>query len=182
MNEIWKDVPGLTGRYQASTLGRIKSLSRKVNTWNGYKTIPECILKPGIGPGGYAHVRIDGKCVSVHRLVAKTFLPPPGDNETQVNHIDENKTNNRVDNLMWCTPKQNIRWGTALERRAKSQRESGCQINNKGTSRPVLCVTTGVEYPSIMEGSRQTGADTSTIIRVCKGKLHTTKGLKWRYL
>lgn len=181
MNEIWCDIPGLEGRYQASTLGRIKSLSRRVNTWNGYKTIPECILRAGVGPNGYEHVRIDGKCKSVHRLVAQTFILNPG-NAPQVNHLDENKRNNAVDNLEWCSAKKNVRWGTSLERRAATQRALGHQLNNKGTSRPVLCLSTDVVYPSISEAARVTGTDLSCIVKACKGKTCTAGGLKWRYV
>lgn len=181
MNEVWRDIPGLEGRYQASTLGRIKSLSRRVNTWNGYKTIPECVLRAGVGPNGYEHVRIDEKCRSVHRLVAQTFISNPN-NEPQINHLDENKRNNAVNNLEWCSAKKNVGWGTCIKRRAATQRALGHQLNNKGTSKPVLCLSTGISYPSINEAARATGTDPSDIVKVCKGKACTAGGLKWRYI
>lgn len=182
MIEIWRDIPGLEGRYQASTLGRIKSLSRRVNTWNAYKTIPECILTGCVGANGYEQVRINGRSRSVHRLVALTFITPPSKECTQVNHIDENKSNNVVTNLEWCTPKYNINWGTSLARRSEKQKSSGCQLNNSGTSLPVICVDTGETFLSIAEASRKTGIDGSSIAKCCKGRYLTTYNLTWRYL
>ena len=182
MIEIWRDIPGLEGRYQASTLGRIKSLSRRVNTWNAHKTIPECILKDAVGTSGYKQVRIDGRSKSVHRLIALTFIPIPNPNCTQVNHLDEDKTNNSVKNLEWCTPKHNINWGTSLVRRSKTQRNKGSQLNNRGTSRPVICVDNGATFLSIADASRKTGIDGSSISQCCKGRRPITHGLRWRYL
>lgn len=180
MCETWKDIPGLEGRYQASTLGRIKSLSRRVKTWNAHKTIPECVLKPAVAPNGYLHVRIDGRTKDVHRLVAQTFIPNP-QNKPQVNHKNENKQDNSVLNLEWCTPKENINFGTCLSRRAKTQRDTGCQLNNRSTSKPVLCITTGESFPSINEASRVYGLDCSAITKCCKGKIVNTKKTQWRY-
>ena len=120
--EIWKDIQGYEGLYQISNLGRVKSLERIIITNNGItKKISEKILKPYLKGNGYYNIvlRKDSKtkCYFVHRLVAKEFIPNP-DNLPQVNHKDENKLNNNVDNLEWCTSKYNNNYGTHNERHA----------------------------------------------------------------
>lgn len=107
--EIWKDITGYEGKYQVSSFGRVKSLSRTVNTWNAYKTLPERILTVG-NNHGYQSVRLysDGasKMFNVHRLVALAFLERPM-NAQQVDHINGIKNDNRVINLRWVTAKEN---------------------------------------------------------------------------
>ena len=114
--EVWKDIPKFEGLYQASNLGRIKSLPKLVN--NRFKDISkaERILKPSKGKNGYLRVVLmkDGikKYCLVHRLIAKTFLPNNLKLE-QVNHKNEIKTDNRVENLEWCTVSYNKRYSVA---------------------------------------------------------------------
>lgn len=109
-SEIWKDIPGYEGRYQASSLGRIKSLSRTVKTWNGHKSIPECVLKLRKRNGYLAW-----KNKSVHRLIALTFLTKP-EHKDFVNHKNGSREDNRADNLEWVTLEENARhaWATGL--------------------------------------------------------------------
>ena len=107
MKEIWKDIKGYEGIYQVSNFGRIKSSYTKR------------ILKGGKNKAGYLLVGLYKQGVlsrkSIHRLVAEAFIPNP-DNKPEVNHIDENKTNNMVSNLEWMTAKENINHGTRNER------------------------------------------------------------------
>lgn len=114
MGEIWKDIEGYEGLYQISSIGRIKALSKKVGRGRQYQ-VAEKILKPQITPNGYLrlHLNKDGKrkYYSVHRLVAIAFIHNPN-NYPQINHKDENKTNNNVINLEWCTPEYNANYGT----------------------------------------------------------------------
>ena len=106
-NEEWRDVVGWEGLYQVSNLGRVKSLSRSIVYKDGreYK-YPSKIIKNQKVSTGYRSVtlyRVNGKKqYSVHRLVAETFIPNPN-KYLEVNHKDENKHNNCVSNLEWCT-------------------------------------------------------------------------------
>lgn len=111
MEEIWKDIKGYEGKYQVSNLGRIKVLN--------YKRSGQEHIMATKNNKGYCEIRLakDGKRKDfiVHRLVAQAFIPNPN-NLPQVNHIDENKTNNCVNNLEWCTQAYNNSYGTRLER------------------------------------------------------------------
>lgn len=106
--EIWKDIPGYENRYQASNLGRIKSL-------NYHRENREMIMKQTIGKSGYKRLMLyDGikrKSYRVNRIIAITFIPNPL-NLPHVNHKDENKYNNCVSNLEWCTARYNSNYGT----------------------------------------------------------------------
>jgi hypothetical protein len=112
--EIWKDVPGYEGNYQASDLGRVRSLDKKVRNINGYFIRNGQLLKPGIAKIGYEIVvlSINGKKKSflVHQLVAMAFLnhKPNGYNGLIVDHIDNNKLNNNVNNLQLVTVRHNV--------------------------------------------------------------------------
>lgn len=181
MKEIWKDIDGYEGLYQVSNLGRIKSLPKQ----DGFHFLKEKIKTLFLKRNGYLMVSLSikgiGKQNLVHRIVAKAFIPNP-ENLPQVNHKDENKLNNRVDNLEWCTAKYNMNYGTCLERRAKTQRESGCQINNKGSSTPIICIENNVIYPSIREAERKLHLDGSCISKVCRGLRKRAGGFTFAYI
>lgn len=100
MEEIWKDIKGYEGLYQVSNLGRVKSLNYRRMGFSK-------ILIPGAGGRGYACVSLYGRSVKIHRLVAETFIPNPNKFKC-VNHINGIKTDNRVENLEWCTQKYNV--------------------------------------------------------------------------
>ncbi len=118
MNEIWKSIEGYEGLYEVSNLGNVRSLN-----WHLTGTIR--VLKPRQNGYGYLSVILykNGKMKKfyVHRLVASAFLPNP-QNLPQVNHKDENKTNNSIENLEWCSCKDNINFGTGIKRRAEARR------------------------------------------------------------
>lgn len=123
MKEVWKDIPKYKGVYQVSNLGRVKSLDRIVIDKNGRKRLCKGkILKNNIYINGYLYVRLcdkeKNKQFQVHRLVAQAFIPNPN-NLPEVNHKDEDKTNNKVSNLEWCTSKYNCNYGTRNKRNSK---------------------------------------------------------------
>ena len=133
-------------------------------------------LKPRTNGDGYLRVNLysNGRrvCKLVHRLVAVAFVDN-SDNKPQVNHKDEDKTNNYSENLEWCDAKYNNNYGTHTERAAKSL------TNHKAFSVPVVCLETGVVYPSSEEASRQTGINRGNISSCLNGKRKTAGGYHW---
>ena len=113
IKETWKDIKGYEGRYQVSDIGRVKSLERRFVDKRGYKrTIRGQILRPSTEKDGYLQVYLykgdsdKGKNFFVHRLVCKSFHENPK-NKPEVNHINEDKLDNRACNLEWVTRKEN---------------------------------------------------------------------------
>lgn len=175
MEEIWKPIEGYDGRYEISTLGRIKSYVQ--DTKNGKIKIGN------VGKKGYlSYLLYDSngnkKWYKMHRLVAEAFIDNP-DNLPQVNHKDEDKQNNCVDNLEWCTNKYNSTYGTKLDRVAQANR--CCPT----TSKKVYSVDEdgNIEYfDSIGDAGRRTGNHHANIVSVLKGKRNHCGNRKWFYL
>lgn len=159
--EIWQDIPQYEGKYQASTLGRIKSL-------NYHRTGKEKVLKQDDSGTGYLKVDLQ-PTKEVHSLVAKTWLPSRGLDQTDVNHKDENKHNNRVENLEWCTKAYNNKYGTRLKKVSKVV----LQFDKQGNFI--------AEYPSTAEAARQTGIYQASICACCNGKRKSAGGFVWKY-
>ena len=161
--EVWKNIEGYEKLYQISNFGRVKSL-------NYNRTGKEKILKPSKDKDGYLHVGLckngKAKFFRVHRLVCSAFLENP-ENLPQVNHKDENKENNHVDNLEWVSPKENINYGT----------------RNEKMSKPIIQYTKeGVfirEWVSTITASKQ--LKIHHISECCKGKRKTCGGFLWKY-
>ena len=111
MKEIWRDIKGYEGLYQASNLGNIRSLDRKDGRGFNRKGF---VMSPIPAKTGYLNIHLSkqgkGKTFQIHRLVAEAFLPNP-ENLQIINHKDENPQNNVVDNLEWCTYKYNSNYG-----------------------------------------------------------------------
>ena len=109
MNEIWKPIEGYEGVYEVSNLGRVRSLTRIDSRGRLREGV---VLKPCYDSRrNYLHVNLRGKPCNIHRLVAKTFISNPHD-YAEINHKDEDKTNNCVENLEWCTHKYNNNYGS----------------------------------------------------------------------
>lgn len=184
--EIWKDIPGYVGLYQVSTLGNVRSIVVSMGR-------RKRILSPGKTKWGYLQVSladVNGvkKHVSVHRAVCLAFIPIPenlrpylGTRYLQVNHKDEDKLNNRVENLEWCTPKYNTNYGSVLQKRLNTKNKNGSigsfvkvnQLAEDGT----LIKT----WDSMVEAASALNIHRSQICQCCKGKLHTVGGFKWEY-
>jgi len=111
--EIWKDVLNYEGLYQVSNLGRVKSLKRKVRHFSGERLVLERILKGGVNDKGYILVNLGKKgtkkVFAVHKLVAIAFLNhKPCGYKLVVDHIDNNKLNNKLENLQIITQQENV--------------------------------------------------------------------------
>jgi hypothetical protein len=166
---MWKDIKGYEGLYVVNERGEIKALKRKVKKGNSYVTKPEVYLKLKENEKGYLKVRLSkngkAKTYRVHRIVAEAFLENPN-NYKEVNHIDENKTNNNVNNLEWCTREQNIEHSI----------KSGSFI-----IRPVIQYDLQgniiKRYKSVSEAERETGIFKTHISKCVLGRYgHKTAG------
>ena len=179
MKEEWKDIKGYEGKYQVSNLGRVYSFYKK-----------DC-LKPG-NSNGYFYIDLCKNGVSksfrLHRLVALHFIPNPN-NYKEVNHKDEDKTNNKVENLEWCTREYNLNYGTRNKR--QSEKLKGQYKGSKHPqARKVQCITTGKKFNTVKEAAEfYCIYDGTHISACCKGKLKsagkhpiTGEKLVWRYL
>ena len=171
--EKWKDIKGYEGLYQISSFGRIKTVPHWQTYSNGDKHFyKERIRVPGVGPTGYLSIRLGskGREAGVHRLVAETFIPRvPGKND--VNHIDGDKSNNRVDNLEWVDRKENMR-----HCRKVLKKETG------KAKVPVLCIETGETFESLSEASETKDVNLAHLCQVVNGHRHTAGGRHWRRL
>ena len=180
--EIWKDIKDYENLYQGSNWGRVKSLDRWVKDTNGsLRFYKGRILKPGTNTCGYLQVSLykngKEKIFYVHRLVAEAFIPNPN-NLPEVNHRDENKQNNSVENLEWCDRLYNVRYGTGIERQKKKQ------LNNIKTSKTVVQYTLDGkfirEWKSTAECGRN-GYNQRHVSECCKGKIKKHKNFIWKY-
>lgn len=171
MSEIWKDVPQYEGLYQVSNTGKVKSLSHytRNNVKGGKRLTNGKVLSQYKMPNGYLQVQLSKnesrKKYYVHRLVANAFLK----NEqglSDVNHIDGDKNNNSIENLEWCSHKDN----------------QVHMVDNGLTrkSKPVMCIETGMVYRSMTEAEKQTGIDRHSIKESCESD-EGYRGFHWRY-
>jgi len=168
--EIWKDIPGYEGRYQASSLGRIRSL-------NYHQTGKVGILVQRLNTNDYFFVLLykNGarEFISVHRLVCAAFHKNPKGYPC-VNHKDENHHNNRADNLEWCTHKYNCNYGTRKQRIYES-------IPKRPVAQFAMDGKHVATYDSIGLAARTSGAGTGSIWGCCVGRNDIAKGYFWLY-
>lgn len=175
MEENWKDIAEYEGLYQISDQGRVKSL-------NYNHTNTERILKPAKRKDGYLIINLhkEGKMKTylVHRLVAKAFIPNNNLFKIDINHKDEDKTNNNASNLEWCTRAENNNYGTRNERSAKAQING---IRSKAVIQYTLAGKPIALFPSVMEIERRLGFSNGNIAKCCNGKYKTAYKYIWRY-
>ena len=159
MKEIWKEIQDYEGLYWISNLGYVKNRHSH-------------ILKPEYSNKGYACVQLRKENKTrkhrVHKLVAKAFIPNP-DNLPEINHIDENKVNNAVSNLEWCTHIQN------MESYTKNHPDSVCNMQS------VYCFDLDKYFRSATEASVHTVVSRSSIVKCCRGQLQSAGGMLWCY-
>lgn len=152
-----KDIKGYEGLYAVTTKGRVWSYRKKK------------FLKQYLNNDGYYQLALykDGRSETkrINRLVAEAFIPNTKGNCAEVNHIDEVKTNNRVENLEWVTHKENVNHGS---RTAK-------------TYKAVYCVELDKTFESMTAAARELGLEVSSISACCRGKLKTTGKKHFRY-
>ena len=159
--EEWKDIKGYEGLYQVSSLGRVKNSKDYIKkTLINYKT-------------GYCFIKLSNKSKEksfyLHRLVAQTFIPNP-DNLPCVNHKNEDKTDNRVENLEWCTYQYNNRY-------------SAYRLGRKGKTVYQYTIDGQliVSHISVSEAAKKLGFKISHICNCCNGKIESAYGYKWSY-
>lgn len=162
MNEIWKDIKGYDG-YQISNTGKVKSLAKQRITSIAVKWYREKLLYIGIGTHGYKciNIRMGGlqSPLLIHRLIAMAFIPNP-ENKPQVNHINGVKTDNRIENLEWCTCIENARHAVRTGLFCINQ-DHLKTIQDKG-KKIVLNLLTGIFYDSAKEACSVTNYSLST--------------------
>lgn len=174
--EIWKDIDDYEGFYQVSNLGRVRSLDNWIWNGTGFFLKPGKVLIPRKTKTGYLRVQLKGKDFYIHRLVATTFIDNPL-NFPQVNHKDENKANNEVSNLEWCTCAYNNSYGSRMKKIACALK--GKTINNKA----IYCLNKKGKllyiFNSAIEASKYFNIDNSGICKAANKKLTTYGGFMW---
>lgn len=169
--EVWKDIKGYEGHYQVSGFGRVKSVERVSSRGNH---LHEKVMKTCTDPGGYHFVSLwkhgKKKNFKVHRLVIEAFNPVDGMENLDCNHKDEDKTNNKADNLEWLTRKDNLNYGAHNKKISQAH------------SVRILCVETGKVFDSIMAAAIEVGNCRGNIWRVLDKPDRTANGYHWQYV
>lgn len=179
--EIWSDVEGYEGKYMVSNIGKVKSLDY-------HRTGKEKIMKPRKDKKGYLYVGLyknkKEKWVSVHRLVAAAFIPNP-ENKPCIDHINTIKDDNRVENLRWATPKENVNNPISRKNYLDNSPIAGKFGKDNCNSKPVCQYSLDDKFIrkwcSIIDVKRELGFSNSHISACCRGKLKTCYGFVWKY-
>ena len=191
MEEVWKDIKGFEGLYQVSNLGRVKSLERYRSNHSKLQKVEEKIKSTREDAQGYLLVDLykdnKQKTVRVHRLVAEAFIPNIENKET-VNHLDGDKSNNKVNNLEWATFKEQNEHFYKKNLKSEKNIQKAVKAMNKANAKKTRCLNTGEIYKSASEAGRQIGISGSAIMRCCRGESKSAgkdengKPLKWEYV
>lgn len=185
--EIWKDVVGFEGYYQVSNLGRVRSVDRIVKgSFGSLQNKRSVILSSAINTAGYYSVALtrnaNSKSYRVHRLVAEAFLPNPN-NLPIINHKDENKLNNSVENLEWCTYSYNAKYNGCMTKRITTRNKNHSHGCEKKVYQYDLKNNLIKVWKSLMSITRTLGYSHANIANCCKGQKNrpTAYGYKWSY-
>lgn len=182
--EEWRPVVGYEGLYEVSDWGNVRSLDRMVRSKGGSERLAlGKLLKQYLDKDGYKRVGLHSNdkqvIAGVHRLVAEAFIDNPDDLPV-IDHRDGHRDNNMVDNLRWFTVSLNNSTEQARQRKrqaAYNRTDNKVKIRQYSLDGEPL-----KDFDSSMEIERELGFDRSSVIRVCKGKQHTSYGYKWGYL
>lgn len=170
MEETWKDIVGYEGLYQVSSCGRVKSFRK----WKKASCPDEYILKQSLNNTGYYQVMLytkdSRKKFLVHRLVAEAFIENPKQ-LPYINHIDENRTNNSVENLEWCTARYNNTYGTGTFRRMLSK---GFPVEQRLVNGQLLAT-----YVTSSIAQKITGISRKEITSCIRGDSQSAGGFIW---
>lgn len=198
--EIWKDVVGYEGFYLVSNIGRIATLSHNVEYVSVYDGIEikktfgakQCLRKLHRGKHGYIECTLRDskrvKLMKVHRIVAQAFIPNPN-NLPEVNHKNEDKTDNRSENLEWCTQKYNANYGTRNNRLKSSiscaHKRGAYQNANQKSRKAIIGISLIDNTTIIFEKSadlHECGFERHLVSKCCRGLRKDHKGYKWMFL
>lgn len=174
VEEVWKEIEEAPNCF-VSNLGRVKVGERTITDVKGITRIyKEKMVAQNKKKTGYMEVGLPvdvNKRIYrlVHRLVLMAFDPRDNQEDLEVNHKDEDKTNNILSNLEWMTSKENCNYGTRNERCSKAREKK------------VKCITTNIIYNSLTEAAKATGCNKPSIFKCCRGIYSQTHGLQWEY-
>ena len=177
IDEKWKDIIGYEGIYMVSNKGNTKSIDRIDYAGRHRK---EHVMKYATDKNGYKRVYLTkcgkSKSMLVHQVVAQAFIPNPN-NLPEVNHKDENKANNNVENLEWCTHQYNSNYGTRVSRIIpKTIDKTRTPVDQYDLDDNLI-----KEWYSMNEASRQLNIIQQNISKCCHGTRQTAGGFKWKF-
>lgn len=177
MMEVWKDIKNFEGMYQISNMGNVRSLNRVTYNKNGTKVNRVGkIKKQTIDNLGYFHVRLSKdsqtKTFRIHQLVAQAFIDNPN-NYRCINHIDEDKTNNSIENLEWCSSKYNLEYSGNTKKACNSNKKQVLQYDLKGNLIK--------EWESLKSIELELKYSHSAVGQCCRGNTKSSHGYVWKY-
>ena len=179
--EIWKNVVGFEGKYLISSKGRVISLGRTIYAGSGgYKQSKPRLLTKSIMRNGYYGVMLSDrdkriglnrtKPYYIHRLIAEAFIPNPH-NKPMIDHINTDRTDNRVSNLRWCTQKENMNNPITVKNNSHNEKVVQLSIDNRFIR----------QYPS-MKATKNAGFNPACVSNCCRKTQLQHKGFRWIYL